>query len=487
MRVLMRFETGDDLHPTFGGVAQDWADFAAVLTNFPTFYNLLFYETGGWAADYDVTCDVTGVETSRGRSVLWDSIDAGDFQVELRDQHGIYDPRAIDTPFGPGRRIRSGARVEIDLDTGSGWFPIAVGFVDSWTYDTPAEGSTVARVQVTAADGFAKLAQAVGPVAAAVGAGEKLGARIGRLLDHADWPPSWGDRRLDAGTVALQATTFGGGPTAQPGDTGTDALSEIKTTARTEDGLVFMDRDGAVVAWDGNYRARATLKLRVLGRDAEQFVTSWQEVLDVHDTWQDVLKHDTWQDVMEGGVHPLPGWHPDAGPDAFGVVAVCATTLPIVDHDDDVRNDISLQRANAPTDGSELAVRKTDTTSIRRYGRHTFEDTGLIHTTPSWTATLAARLLARYKDGQPRVEQVAIDMLRHHQHAQVVAQLNYGDQIEVVDYVAANDGFVATTLELQGVAHKIGPTEWITTLRLDQPRASTSRWDVARWDSARWS
>ena len=493
LRVLMRFETGEDRYPTFGGVKSDFATFQAVIDGNATFHDLTLYETGGWADDYDVTCDVTGVTTKRGRSVLWDSIDTGEFTVNLRDQSGIYDPRATDTPFGPGRRIRAGIRVQVDLDTGSGWFPIGVGFVDSWLYDVPPEGSTVATVAVTAGDGFAHLATCVGPVVAPIGGGETMGPRLNRILDHADWPPSWGARRLDAGSIALQATTLGGGSdtTTTDPDAGTDALSEMKLVVRTEDGLLFMDRDGAVVAWDGNYRDRSKLRLRVMGRGAERHLANWWDVTTTFDTWSDVAKVATWDDLRTST--PLPGWHPDGGPDSAGVVAVCATTIEVADIDDDVRNDIEVQMANVPTneDGTPVypAEHRVDPFSVRRYGRHTYEDNTLIHTDPVWSYALAERYMIRWGDGEPRVNSVAIDCLREWHVAGLVSTLNFGDLIDVVDRVHTAGGLVTTRLELQGVDHALGPTLWTATLHLDQPRGTTvvPVWDSALWDQAKWT
>ena len=229
IRVLMRFETGEDRYPTFGGVKSDFASFQAVIDDTvpSTFQQLTLYQTGGWAADYEVTCDVTQVSTARGRNVLWDSIDTGTFDIELRDEVGYYDPRATHTPFGPGRRIRAGIRVEVDLDIGYGWFPIGVGFVDSWEYDVSPEKNTPSTAKVRAADGFGHLATCVGPVVSPIGGGERMAERINRILDHADWPPSWGDRRLETGIIALQPTTLGGGSattnTSTDPESGTDA------------------------------------------------------------------------------------------------------------------------------------------------------------------------------------------------------------------------------------------------------------------------
>ena len=473
LRVLMRFETGDDLHPTFGGIASDFASFSVLPTNLATFQEMTLYETGGWAADYDVTCDVTGIAMTRGRNVLWDSIDAGTIDIDMRDERGIYDPRATYTPFGPGRRIRAGIRTQVDLDTGSGWFPIGVGFVDSWEYDVPAYGLNAASVKVTAADGFSQIAQAVGPTVTAVGDGELMGVRLNRILDHADWPPSWGGRRIDTGTVPLQATTLDK----------SDALSEIKLTVRTEDGITYMDRDGTFVARDANYRDSSVVKLRVLGRDAEKMADTWREVGQACQTWQAVQKASTWGDV-QAGAFPLPGWHPDGGPDAAGVVAMCATTIHVTDIDDDVRNDISIGRANAPD--TESPGMATNVVSVRRYGRHTFSDNSFIHTARVWGQVLAQNYIYRYSDGEPRVDQISIDMLRDYQVAEQVSTLDFGDLVELVDYLPANGALHIAQMEVQGVRHDIGPTAWITTIRLDQMRTINARWDTARWDMATW-
>lgn len=497
IRVLMTFRDDVDTHATFLGVRTDFADFAEIKTDVPTFDDLRKHITGGWTDPYDVTCDLSGLSIERGRSVLWDSIDTGTVDIGLVDNKGIYDPRAYDTPFGPGRRIRAGAKVEVQLhfpgNDPDDWTPLIVAFVDEWQYEVPREANVPAEVKCRAHDGFGMLSTAIGPLAALIGAGETMGPRLNRILTHADWAPEWGGRVVETGSVPLQGTTFGGGtpdpdkPVGSPEQRGADALSEIKVTVRTEDGICYMHRDGKFVALDGTYRERAEFPLRILGRNAERKVTTWADVLSTFSTWSAVdFAVDTWA-ALGAGTYPVAGWHPNGGADAQGVVAVCASGLVVNDTDDDVRNDIQITRANAPTDGTEPTTRVFDTLSIARYGRQTYEDGSLIHANPAYSATIAAKLLARFKDGAPGIESAELDMTNNGRNAETVATLDFGDTVQVADYIPANYSLELTDFSFEGIRHELGPDAWTVTLRLSQLRTGAAAWwDQSQWDLARW-
>src|SRR5438552_2223482 len=81
-------------------------------------------------------------------------------------------------------------------------------------------------------DGFKALGmfQAAAP-SAAVGAGERSGARISRLADLGNW--SAGDRDIDTGNVVLQATTL-----AQ------NLLQEMQIVELSELGFLYISEDG---------------------------------------------------------------------------------------------------------------------------------------------------------------------------------------------------------------------------------------------------
>ena len=203
----------------------------------------------------------------------------------------------------------------------------------------------------------------------------------------------------------------------------------------------------------------------------------------------------TWENLMR--TVPLPGWHPDAGPDHDGIVAACASTIEVTDIDDDVRNDIEIQMANVPVDPDTNlplypAERKKDDISVRRYGRHTYEDNTLIHEDPVWTGVIAERYLMRWGSGEPRINSVTLDMLTEWRVAEVVSTMTFGDLVQVIDYLPSDVAMHTLTLEVQGVDHDLTPGSWTTTLRLDQPRlaqeeSAPGKWDLSMWDNARWA
>lgn len=113
------------------------------------------------------------------------------------------------------------------------------GYADNWLPEWREPDDSICFL--TATDGFKVFARVDRNASSPAGAGETTGARIGRILDHAEWADD--DRDLDTGISTVQATTL-----AQ------NALTELYLTADTERGELFIDGQGHVVFRDRHHR-----------------------------------------------------------------------------------------------------------------------------------------------------------------------------------------------------------------------------------------
>jgi hypothetical protein len=106
------------------------------------------------------------------------------------------------------------------------------GFADQW--DISWSGPAYSECVLAASDGFKVLAGVNRPAVPAIGAGETTGARIGRILDSADWPAA--DRVIATGDSTVKETTLDG-----------TALAELQLVADSELGELYIDGGGRVV------------------------------------------------------------------------------------------------------------------------------------------------------------------------------------------------------------------------------------------------
>lgn len=105
------------------------------------------------------------------------------------------------------------------------------GYVDSW--NIAWNGPNWSEVTVPCTDAFKIFGNIERTAVAAVGAGEGIGTRIGRILDGIGWSSSL--REIDTGDVTAQSTTLDG-----------NALEEMLIATETEVGEFYMTGDGKV-------------------------------------------------------------------------------------------------------------------------------------------------------------------------------------------------------------------------------------------------
>lgn len=183
----------------------------------------------------DVSCHVVGVEDRRGRNRTTEHWEVGTATFTVANGDGWADLLAGAKPPGvldvrPGRQIRWG----MVLDGG----PRRVlwrGVIDDQAaiYDGMLAVSDVATINAVDTLGDAGRTELV-PLAAPVGAAETVTARLGRILDAVQFPPS--RRLLDVDYTPLVATDLGG-----------PAVDLLTVSADSSGGAVFADTAGRLV------------------------------------------------------------------------------------------------------------------------------------------------------------------------------------------------------------------------------------------------
>jgi hypothetical protein len=199
----------------------------------------------------DVTQWVQSFTIIRGRQRELNTIQTGTATVLLDNRDRRFDPSNTAGPYYPNvlptRRIRiSGTWLGVTT-------PQFTGFVDGWTQTW--NGWADANVPLAASDGFKVLNfaqlntsfvqersdQRIGDVLSAIGwtiGGSQwvLGDVVLGLLGSTTILGPTGDRNLGVGTTQSQASIL----------TQTSALTHMQDVAQTENGLLFMGKDGRV-------------------------------------------------------------------------------------------------------------------------------------------------------------------------------------------------------------------------------------------------
>lgn len=160
--------------------------------------------------------------------------EAGTCSIVLNDGDRRFDPDNLAGPYVVAGQtlLMPMVRVRIVATWAGQDYPLYYGLADDWTTDY--NGPFWSTCTLTATDATKVFAAKDRTAVAAVGAGEDSGARIGRILDAYGWPAA--DRVISTGDTHLQATTLDG-----------NVWSEMQLVQDSEQGSVYMDRQGRVV------------------------------------------------------------------------------------------------------------------------------------------------------------------------------------------------------------------------------------------------
>ncbi len=188
----------------------------------------------------DISASVRSCRTQtsrRDRSL--NAYQAGDLAVDLIDPDAAFDPTNLTGPYVQGgvSTLTAGLPVRVTATWAGTTYPIWYGYVKTWQ---PSDNDGVGGNQwctLTAVDAFGLIGRNNPVAQAAIGAGELSGARITRILDNARWSPTL--RSIAVGNSTLQATTLAA-----------NSLTELQLTSASEQGALFVDREGYITFLD---------------------------------------------------------------------------------------------------------------------------------------------------------------------------------------------------------------------------------------------
>jgi hypothetical protein len=183
----------------------------------------------GWV---DVTADARAISIQgRGQSDEIGSAGVSTCSIVLDNVAGAYDPLNTAGPYYG--QVVVGVPVWVQASWAGTDYPLYRGYVDVLDLDA-GNGYTVT---LSCTDGLETLGRAKLAAITSSFDGDATGARIGRILDAAQWPSAL--RSLDTGQSDVQATTYGD-----------YALPLIQQVVDSELGLLYVDASGQVVFYD---------------------------------------------------------------------------------------------------------------------------------------------------------------------------------------------------------------------------------------------
>lgn len=467
VRVRMRFIQATEALATYDGLRAKYATYNAVKAAYASYQLIPQDTTLGVTVDFDITCMVTGTQCKLGRSGLFDDIEASTMGVSILDPLGIFDPRATNTTFGPGRRVRTGTWVRVELYRAGAWVALFTGLTDKWTRRVPADSDP--EVSVNATDFFAGLASARINTTLAEAT---TSARI-TTLANATWSTLWGITRIATGSTLLFATTVTDGI----------ALDLMRAAAAVEDGRVYVAADGALVFENGTWRDARNAKLVALGPGATEYegqitVCTYDSIALGYADYAAVktyflVYNDMHLCATAPGVLPRP--------------TVCATAMSVEDESDDVVNEVVLEwgpenaitgyvaatgdvvRGNTPPKEVHSA---RDTVSIARFGVRQKKRSDLQPKVSTVLDTLAGKWLARWKYAEATVNELSFNLLVETGATDALATMKSGDLLQVVDKIPAHDiepeQWTVTTAEVMGMTWNLTPSTFALDLMLDE-------------------
>jgi hypothetical protein len=185
----------------------------------------------------DVSNQVNGITTRRGRNAEADQFQTGTCTMRIVDENGDFNPMNTLSPYygllDPMRKL------QITATFNSVTYPVFSGFITGYQTITPQESNdNVAYTTITAVDAFRLAQNAQITTVSGTSAGQLSGARINNLLDAISWPATMRD--VDLGQTSMQQ---------DPGTQRT-ALAACQTVATSEYGAFYVDAAGSFVFQD---------------------------------------------------------------------------------------------------------------------------------------------------------------------------------------------------------------------------------------------
>ncbi len=352
----------------------------------------------------------------------------GTATVTLGNLDGRFSPSNLTGPYVTNgvTGVRPWRPIDIRATYGAITYTLFTGYVTSWIEGFDVAHPDEAVVTLPCVDELGHLAGFNGYEQTAQGGGEFFGQRIHRVLNNAGHT---GPRAVDLGRNTMQPTTLAA-----------NAVTDLKLTADSEGGALWIDTDGAVMAQD---------RYALMERTAS---TTIQATFGDDPTNAAEFKYS------------------EVTPDYSG---------------DQVANFISLARA-----GGTARV-SGDSASRALYGDlspSTANRNDLICETDAMVDVIAQIHLATHKDPEELFASLTIKPRRD---AATLFPQSLGrkvrDLIRVIkrgDHTRTKDCFVA------GITHTVTRTDWTTVFPLWSATVYqsfvTPRWDEGTWDTSTW-
>ena len=214
----------------------------------------------------DVSDQVDGITTTRGRNAQADLFQTGTLTLRIVDQNGDFNPQNAAGPYygllTPLRKVQiTGTYAGIE-------YPMFSGFITSYTTTTPKMATDVVYTTITAVDAFRLFTNSQISTVTLAAAGDNAGERVNAILDEISWPPSM--REILYGTTIMQA---------DPG-TARTALAAMQTATTSEYGAIYVDARGSVTLKDRAFcidsQALPVTRFNDDGTDINYFNAIWR-------------------------------------------------------------------------------------------------------------------------------------------------------------------------------------------------------------------
>jgi hypothetical protein len=182
----------------------------------------------------DVTDYVTSVSIQRGKSRLLDRYESGSATITFNNSTRAFDPKYTASPFYGAIYPRLNVRISVN------GIMQYVGVIQDWNIDYDPAGPSFASAYCS--DRFTNLAQAILPNDFQTI--QLSGSRINTILNlpEVSWPTT--DRNIDAGNSLLQDDQI---------PENTDALTYLQLVETSEQGHLFIDKQGILVFQERAY------------------------------------------------------------------------------------------------------------------------------------------------------------------------------------------------------------------------------------------
>jgi len=294
-------------------------------------------ELGGATIFTDVTSDVQSVSINRGRSRDLETFFAGTCSVRLLNNARKYENTNTSSPYSPGIEPLIPIHVDATTDGGSTYKDLFVGFVTDINLTYPDKNNSFA--DFVSSDAFMKLSNT--SLINASFSSTDSGTLVTNVLDNTNIKFS-AERDIETGISTMQSLS---GITE-------NTLSVLQNIERSENGLLFMSKDGKIT-----FKSRHTT------------ISSTPSA--------------TFSD--DGSDIPY-------------------LRVDYINDDNEIFNVISLQRLS----GSTQTVQ--DTGSQGKYLIRTLSRTGLYNNSDSEVLDAANFLLGKFKDALIRFDNLLVDL-----------------------------------------------------------------------------